>query len=47
VIADWTKSDPKTAPYDLEKTGYGFKTTQRIPASEAELPSTCQMKRPG
>jgi branched-chain amino acid transport system substrate-binding protein len=47
VIADWRKTNGSDVVYDLEKTGYGFKTVQVIGAEDSELPTTCQMKRPG
>jgi branched-chain amino acid transport system substrate-binding protein len=31
---------------DVEKTGYGFKTLESVPAQATEVPTTCQMQRP-
>jgi branched-chain amino acid transport system substrate-binding protein len=31
---------------DVEKTGYGFKTLESVPAQATELPTTCQLQRP-
>ena len=45
-IASWTKTDGKDVLYDLEKTGYGFKTDATLVPSETSLPTTCDMKRP-
>lgn len=47
LIADWTKVDNKEVVYDFEKTGYGFKVIDKIPAYAASTPTSCQMKRPG
>jgi branched-chain amino acid transport system substrate-binding protein len=45
-IANWTKADGKDVLYDLEKTGYGFKTEATLAPSETFLATTCDMKRP-
>ena len=44
-IATFTKvgGDVK---YDLEDTGYGFRTDMRIEAKDTTLPTTCKMERP-
>ena len=36
----------KGVKYDSEHTGFGWKTTMTIPASELAQPTTCKMKRP-
>lgn len=36
----------KGVKYDSEHTGFGWKTTATIPASELAQPTTCKMKRP-
>ena len=36
----------KGVKYDSEHTGYGWKTTATVPASELAQPTTCKMKRP-
>ena len=36
----------KSAKYDVEKTGLGWKTEVKVPTSELTLPTTCKMKRP-
>ena len=33
-------------PFDVEGSGYGFRIVRDIPASEAEMPTTCAMQRP-
>ena len=42
------KGGPKDVKYDLEKTGFGFKTDTRIEgvSSVARKPTSCAMKRP-
>jgi branched-chain amino acid transport system substrate-binding protein len=32
--------------HDVEKTGYGFKTLESVPAQATEVPTSCQMQRP-
>jgi len=32
--------------YDLEDTGYGFRTDMRIETKDTTLPTTCKMERP-
>jgi branched-chain amino acid transport system substrate-binding protein len=36
----------KDVKYDVENTGFGFKTVAEFPAEETASPTTCQMKRP-
>ncbi|MDF1485087.1 branched-chain amino acid ABC transporter substrate-binding protein [Ramlibacter sp. H39-3-26] len=41
--------DRKGAPgvrFDVEGSGYGFRVVRDIPAAEAEMPTTCRMRRP-
>ena len=45
-VATWSKVDEKTVRYDQEKTGYGWKTEQKIDAYVAMQPTSCEMKRP-
>ena len=45
-IATWTKVDGKVVKYDQEKTGYGWKTDQKVESYVATQPTSCQMKRP-
>lgn len=45
-IATWSKLDGKTVKYDQEKTGYGWKTEQKLDAYISTQPTSCQMKRP-
>ena len=45
-ITQWVKTNGKDVVYDLENTGYGFKTIDKVDPAASGLPSTCQMKRP-
>lgn len=45
-VSTFAKVNGKDIKYDLENTGVGTRTVQAISAKDAELPSTCQMKRP-
>jgi branched-chain amino acid transport system substrate-binding protein len=47
IITSWTKANGAEVKYDLEKTGYGFKTIEKVDSAASSLPTTCQMKRPG
>ncbi len=40
------KANGKDVKYDLEKTGYGWKTQQSFDPYVSALPTSCQMKRP-
>jgi branched-chain amino acid transport system substrate-binding protein len=46
VVSTWTKADGDKVVFDLEKTGYGWRTLQTFDAAASTLPSSCQMKRP-
>jgi branched-chain amino acid transport system substrate-binding protein len=45
-VTTWTKADGKDVKYDMEKTGYGFRTETRLDPYVAAQPTSCQMKRP-
>ena len=45
-ISTFTKADGKNVKYDVEDTGFGFKTDIELPRKETMLPTTCKMKRP-
>ncbi|MDM0072619.1 branched-chain amino acid ABC transporter substrate-binding protein, partial [Variovorax sp. J31P207] len=32
--------------FDVEGSGYGFRVIKSIPASRAEMPTSCKMQRP-
>jgi len=40
------KGGPKEIKYDIENTGFGFKTDTRIEGYVSAQPTSCQMKRP-
>jgi branched-chain amino acid transport system substrate-binding protein len=46
VVSTWEKVDGKDVKFELEKTGYGWKTLEKFDSPVSELPTTCQMKRP-
>ncbi|MDO8704376.1 MAG: branched-chain amino acid ABC transporter substrate-binding protein [Sulfuricaulis sp.] len=46
VIAEWTKTNGSDVKYDLENTGWGFKTVSKFDAYVSSLPTSCQMMRP-
>ena len=46
-IATWTKADGKKLKYDVENTGYTFRTDAVIDPYVSSTPTSCQMKRPG
>ncbi len=45
-VSTFTKVDGKQVKYDVDRTGYGFRTDLVVPARETELPTTCKMERP-
>jgi branched-chain amino acid transport system substrate-binding protein len=45
-ISTFTKADGKNVKYDVEDTGFGFKTDVELPRKDTVLPTTCKMKRP-
>jgi len=45
-VANWTKVNGKDVKYDQEKTGYGWKTVQKLDSYVSAQPTSCQMKRP-
>ena len=45
-IATWSKLDGNAVQIEQEQTGFGWRTEAVIPAAEASLPTSCQMKRP-
>ena len=45
-IATWTKADGKKLKYDVENTGYTFRTDAVIEPYVSSTPTSCQMKRP-
>ena len=45
-ISTFTKAGGKDVKYDLEETGYGWKTDFRVEAKDTVMPTTCAMIRP-
>jgi branched-chain amino acid transport system substrate-binding protein len=45
-IATFTKAGSKDVRYDVEGTGYGWKTDIRVEPKDTVLPTTCKMERP-
>lgn len=45
-ISTFTKAGGKDVKYDLEETGYGWKTDVRVEAKDTVMPTTCAMARP-
>ena len=45
-ISTFTKADGKNVKYDVEDTGFGFKTDVELPRKDTVLPTSCKMKRP-
>ena len=45
-ISTFTKADGKSVKYDVEDTGFGFKTDVELQRKDTALPTTCKMKRP-
>ncbi len=45
-VSTFSKTDGKEVKYDVERTGFGFKTDERIEAKETVLPTTCKFQRP-
>lgn len=45
-IMNWVKANGKDVKFDLENTGFGWKTAQKIDSYVATQPTGCQMKRP-
>lgn len=45
-LATWSKTNDTTVQLEQEVTGLGWRTEEVIPAAQAQLPTTCEMKRP-
>ena len=46
VVGVMEKQGQPGVRFDVEGSGYGFKVIRQIPASKAEMPTTCRMQRP-
>jgi branched-chain amino acid transport system substrate-binding protein len=45
-VSIFQKPDGKEVKYDLDDSGFGFRTEQAVPAANTVLPTTCKMERP-
>ena len=45
-ISTFSKANGKDVKFDVERTGFGFKTDARIEAKDTVLPTTCKFQRP-
>lgn len=45
-LSFWAKQGTKGVKYDMENTGFGFRTEEVWAPKESTLPTTCEMKRP-
>jgi branched-chain amino acid transport system substrate-binding protein len=45
-VSVFAKPDGKEVRYDLDDSGFGFRTEQSVPAASTVLPTTCKMERP-
>jgi branched-chain amino acid transport system substrate-binding protein len=46
VVGMMEKQGQPGVRFDVEGSGYGFKVIRQIPASKAEMATTCRMQRP-
>jgi branched-chain amino acid transport system substrate-binding protein len=46
VVGVMAKQGGTDVPFDVEGSGFGFKTVRQFKAAEVELPSNCKMNRP-
>jgi branched-chain amino acid transport system substrate-binding protein len=46
VVGIMAKQGGAEVPFDVEGSGYGFKTVKQFKANEVEMPSSCKMVRP-
>jgi branched-chain amino acid transport system substrate-binding protein len=44
-VSTFAKADGKVVKYDIDDTGFGFRTNFAVPASESVLPTSCKMER--
>ncbi|MBH1963767.1 MAG: branched-chain amino acid ABC transporter substrate-binding protein [Comamonadaceae bacterium] len=47
VVGVMDKQGAPGVPFDVEGSGYGFRVVRQISASQAAMPTTCKMVRPG
>ena len=46
VVGVMAKQGGTDVPFDVEGSGYGFKTVRQFKAAEVAMPSSCKMSRP-
>lgn len=45
-VSTFSKANGKDVKFDVERTGFGFKTDARIEAKDTVLPTTCKFQKP-
>ncbi len=45
-VSTFEKAGAKGVKYDIDDTGFGFRTDHAVPAADTVLPTTCKMARP-
>jgi branched-chain amino acid transport system substrate-binding protein len=45
-VSTFSKANGKDVKFDVERTGFGFKTDARIDAKDTVLPTTCKFQKP-
>ncbi len=45
-VSTFEKAGTKGVKYDIDDTGFGFRTDHAVPAADTVLPTTCKMARP-
>ena len=45
-VSTFSKANGKDVKFDVERTGFGFKTDARIESKDTVLPTTCKFQRP-
>lgn len=45
VVMQMARAGTPGAPFDIEGSGYGFRTLKVIPPAQTALPTTCRMAR--
>ncbi len=45
-VSTFSKANGKDVKFDVERTGFGFKTDARIESKDTALPTTCKFQRP-
>ena len=45
-VSTLVRANGKDVKYDVEKTGFGFRTDARIEARATVMPTTCKFQKP-